>query len=114
MLTLLNGQVVLDRPGGRGSIHWHCVETKGWLGLQNPVSGKFLGHDKQGRLSCFAAKHQLWEWFCVRAAPEGGYVLLLTHYERLWYVGSLEESGVNKLRKAERRENAIVWEFVKL
>src|SRR2546421_11330502 len=50
VLTLLDGQVVLGLLGGRGSIHWECVETSGWLGFRNLVTGKFLGHDgKKGR-----------------------------------------------------------------
>ncbi|KFY29347.1 hypothetical protein V493_02396 [Pseudogymnoascus sp. VKM F-4281 (FW-2241)] len=43
VITLLNGDVELSAPGGRGSIHWACVETNGWLGFQNLASGEFLG-----------------------------------------------------------------------
>lgn len=114
VITLLDGQIVLEPPGGRGSIHWACVESKGWLGFQNPVSGKFLGHDRNGILYCSAMRHQGWENFCVRMRPEGGYVLLMTHFERLWYVGSKVEHGVEKLAKVENMDNGIVWEFVKV
>jgi hypothetical protein len=115
VITLRDGQVVLARPGGRGSIHWACVETKGWLGFRNTVSGRFLGHDKKGRLCCSAEQHQGWENFCVRMTPEGGYVLLMTHFERLWYVGIMVEQGVEKLAKiGDRRFAGIVWEFVKV
>ena len=29
VITLRDGQIVLARPGGRGSIYWACMETKG-------------------------------------------------------------------------------------
>jgi hypothetical protein len=115
VITLLDGQIVLARPGGRGSTHWACVETKGWLGFQNPVSGRFLGHDARGVLCCSAGRHQGWENFCVRVRPEGGYVLLMTHFERLWQVAIKVEQGVEKLVKSENGgSDGIVWEFVKV
>jgi hypothetical protein len=115
VITLLDRQMVLARPGGRGSIHWACVETKGWLGFQNPVSGRFLDHDITGRLCRSAERHLGWENFCVRMRPEGGYVLLMTHFERLWHVGIRVEHGVEKLAKIENWESdGIVWEFVKV
>lgn len=114
VLTLRDGQIALTQPGGRGSIHWACVETKGWLGFRNVVSGKFLGHDSKGRLYCSAERHQGWEYFCVRMRPPGGCVLLMTHYERLWHVGIKVEQGVEKLAKiGDGGSGGIVWEFVK-
>lgn len=79
MITLLDGQIMLTQADGRGSIYWECVETKGWLGFRNIVSGGFLGHDIEGTLRCSAEQHQGWEYFCARARPEGGFVLLMTH-----------------------------------
>jgi hypothetical protein len=115
VITLLDGQIILAQPGGRGCIHWSCVETKGWLGFQNPVSGRFLGHDAKGRLCCSAERHQGWENFCVRMRPKGGYVLLMTHFERLWHVGIKVEQGVEKLAKSGNGgSDGIVWEFVKV
>ncbi len=116
MITLLDGQIVLNPPGGsRGSHHWACVETKGWLGFQNPVSGRFLGHDARGNLCCSAGRHQGWENFSVRRTPEGGYLLLMTHFERLWHVGVKEDQGVEKLAKlGDGASDGIVWEFIKV
>ena len=115
VITLLDGQTVLTQLGSRGSIHWECVETKGWLGFRNIVSGKFLGHDSKGRLCCSAEGHKSWEYFCTRMRPEGGCVLLMTHYERLWHVGMKEEEGVEKLAKIkEGGSDGLVWEFVKV
>jgi hypothetical protein len=115
VITLLDGQILLAWQGGRGSIDWECVETKGWLGFRNTVSGRFLGHDAKGRLCCSADRHQGWENFCVRMRPEGGYVLLMTHFERLWRVGIKVEQGMEKLAKIDNgKSDGIVWEFVKV
>jgi len=105
----------MARPGGRGSIHWSCEETKGWLGFRSPISGKYLGHNKQGRFSCFAKGHYEWEYFSPRMSPDGGYVLLMTHWERLWYVEVVEQDGVRKPAKTDRgMQYATIWEFIKV
>jgi hypothetical protein len=115
VLTLQDGQIVLAPPGGPGSIHWSCVETKGWLGFRNSVSGRFLGHNARGRLLCAAERQQGWENFCVRLRPDGGYVLLMTHFERLWHVGIKVERGVETLEKiGDGGNGGIIWEFVKI
>ena len=115
VLTLRDGQIMLTESNGRDSVYWRCVESKGWLGFQNTVSGKFLGHDAKGKLCCSAERHRSWEYFCVRMRPEGGCVLLMTHYERLWHVGIKEEEGVEKLAKiGEGGADGIVWEFARV
>ena len=114
VIMLLDGKIVLTKPGGRGSIHWTCIETKGWLAFRNTVSGKFLGHDKKGNLHCWAENPDRWEYFDARMTPEGGCVLLMTHYERLWHVGIRREGDVEKLAKiGEGGSSGIVWEFAK-
>ena len=115
VITLVEGQISLSQPGGRGSIHWACMELKGWLGFRNTVSGKFLGHDSKGRLCCSVERHQGWECFCVRMRPEGGCVLLMKHYDQLWHVGIKVEEGVEKLAKiSEGGSGGMVWEFVRV
>ncbi|KAL8725440.1 MAG: hypothetical protein Q9181_006417 [Wetmoreana brouardii] len=115
VITLLEGEITLTQPGGRGSIYWICEETKGWLGFRNTVSGMLLGHDAKGMLCCSAKRHQSWEYFCVRMKPEGGCVLLMTHYSGLWHVGFKEEQGEKKLAKiGEGGSDGIVWEFAKV
>ena len=114
-LTLHDGNIALTPPDGPGSIHWVCVETKGWLGFRNTVSGKFLGHDKHGGLCCSAEHHQGWENFCVRARPEGGCVLLMQHWDRLWHVGTKVEQGVDKLAKiGDGGAGGMAFEFLKV
>ncbi|KAE9970336.1 hypothetical protein BLS_004971 [Venturia inaequalis] len=120
VITLLEGQVVLAKPGSRGSTQWDCIEKDGWLGFRNPVSGKLLGHDEPGRLRCVVDQHRDWEYFCVRMKPEGGFVLLLRNGgrgESLWQVGVKVEKGKKahegKLAKIQNG-NGIVWEFIKV
>ena len=113
VMTLLDGRILLTQPGGRGSIHWVCVETNGWLGFRNTVSGKFLGHDNYGNLSCFAQRHQGWEHFCSRSRPEGGCVLLMKHWwQSLLQIGIKEEQGEERLAKIENGDG-IALEFCK-
>ena len=116
VLTLLDGKVVLKRPGGPGSIHWACVESKGWLGFRNVVSGKFLGYNTYGELRCAADRHREWEQFCVRAVPDGGYVFLMTDFSKLLPVGWKAEKEVVVLAKLSEKKMAegIVWEFAKV
>jgi len=115
VLTLLDGQLILASPGTRGSIHWECIQTNGWIGFKNTVSGRFLGHDKVGRLRCISSAHEWWEYFCPRSTPDGGYVLMMTNYSKLWHVGSRVDDGKLVLAKiSEKSEDAMIWEFTKV
>ncbi|KAG8531237.1 uncharacterized protein KY384_004595 [Bacidia gigantensis] len=122
VITLLNGKVILAAPGGRGSIHWKCEESEGWLGFRNTTSGKLLGHDVNGNLHCSANKLDGWEFFQTRMNPDGGCILLLTHRwhafdtrVKLWHVGSKKEGGTEKLAKvAEGGTGGITWDFIKI
>ena len=115
VITLLDGQIVLAQPSNRGSIFWVCIETAGWLGFRNTVSGQFLGHDKKGKLCCASPKHNKWEYFCCRVKPKGGCVLLMTHWDEIWHVGIKVEQGVEKLAKiGDGKSDGIEWEFVKV
>jgi hypothetical protein len=115
VLALLNGNVILVQPGNkRASIHWECVENKGWLGFREPVSGLYLGYDMSGNLICQAKYQQGWENFVVRPRPDGGYVLFLTHWEKLWPVGLRTDHDGETLAKMESGTGSeFAWEFVK-
>ncbi|KAF2640673.1 hypothetical protein P280DRAFT_400249 [Massarina eburnea CBS 473.64] len=116
VITLIDGRVTLKAPGGWGSIYWECVENHGWLGFRAPASGQFLGHNMEGKLVCGANRQAGWENFCVRAKPEGGFVLFLTHWEKLWVVGADEGGeGEKQLMKVSGGvDEGIVWDFVKV
>ena len=113
VITLQGGQILLAKPGSVGNSYWECVESDGWLGFRDPGSGRFLGHDRSGKLCCVAPQHHGWEHFCVRHKPEGGYSLLMRHWDKLWQVGIAEEEGVEKLAKIEDSKG-LTWEFSKV
>ncbi|KAF2450961.1 hypothetical protein P171DRAFT_427228 [Karstenula rhodostoma CBS 690.94] len=114
LLTLLDGVVRLHPAGTPGSaFHWSCHERNGWMGFKNVAAGRWLGFDPSNTLQATATAHQGWEDFCVRFMPDGGYVLLMTHWSQLWPVKRKNENGVQKLGKAEAPvKHGLVWEFV--
>lgn len=114
VLTLHGGRIILSQPADRAS-HWDCVETDGWLGFRNGVSGAYLGRDWWLQLRCSTGWHQLWERFHVRVRPEGvGSVLLMEHWG-LKRVGWKVDGGVRILAVIENWEaDEMVWEFVEV
>jgi hypothetical protein len=120
VITLSSGRVTLSPPGGppslSGSIHWDCVDINGWVGFRNRVSGTWLGYDKGGTLICGAGRPQEWEQFCVRAVPDGGFILLMTHWHALKPVGVSGKLGDEKLVKLGNGKtlDGTVWKFVKV
>ncbi|KAJ2896165.1 hypothetical protein MKZ38_005772 [Zalerion maritima] len=121
-----NGAVNLMSPQGSfslyrhgllttdGSSHWECVESKGWLGFRNAESGRYLGHDHGGNLVNRAVDHKGWENFVSEHSADGGYILKMTHYERLWHLGVVGESeGEPRLAKMDYGI-PLVWEFIKV
>ncbi|KAI9650092.1 hypothetical protein NHQ30_000105 [Ciborinia camelliae] len=113
LLTLNVGRVVLTPAGAnRGSsIHWRCVEEKGWLHFQNVASGCYLGYNTSRDVICSATRPDGWERIVARPTPSGGYYLLMTHWERLWRVGA---QGENLVKIGEGWGEVLVWEFVKV
>lgn len=62
-----------------------------------------------------AERHQTWEYFCARMRRDGGCVLLMTHYDKLWHVGIKVEDGVEKLAKIEEGGvDVIFWGFIQV
>ncbi|KAH7562522.1 hypothetical protein BM1_02042 [Bipolaris maydis] len=43
VITFLDGEIILDKPGGFGTFRWRCVERRGWLGFRDPVSARYMG-----------------------------------------------------------------------
>ncbi|KAF2497578.1 hypothetical protein BU16DRAFT_318274 [Lophium mytilinum] len=123
VITFQQGRIVLGPLGSHSMTRWRCVENKGWLGFQDPASGMFLGYDKNEELCCTASGQNIWENFSVRQKPEGGYLLLMTHYDNwimlLWNdlrpVGIKVENGSEKLAVVEDWESdSTAWQFVRL
>ncbi|KAH6718834.1 hypothetical protein BKA61DRAFT_712820 [Leptodontidium sp. MPI-SDFR-AT-0119] len=96
--TFIIRSVVLAPPGGRGSIHWACVETEGWLGFWNCISNKFLCYDWNGRLKCSAEQHHGWRHFSIAPVPpKGGYIVQMLDWFKLRPIVIDAENGVQKL-----------------
>ncbi|ESZ98327.1 hypothetical protein SBOR_1320 [Sclerotinia borealis F-4128] len=122
LLTLSSGTIFLGPPGNQHeSIHWKCIEDKGWFYFQNTASGCYLGHNFHGNIICSSKKHYGWERFSVRLRPEGGYYLMMMHFDRLWKVGikggilaKIAEGESGLVREGEEEGEVIVWEFVKV
>ncbi|KIX08704.1 uncharacterized protein Z518_03361 [Rhinocladiella mackenziei CBS 650.93] len=115
VLTLLDGKIVLAHRDNRGSIHWVCMETEGWLGFRNPVSGKYLGYSNNGTLCCSVEWQREHEHFTVRPMQEEGYVLLMTRRGSLRAVGIKEANGMECLATInEGVSGGLVWEFIKV
>jgi hypothetical protein len=117
-MTLLNGEVKLDKPGGLGTFRWRCVERDGWIGFQDPASAMYLGYDGQRWLQCTARKHDAWEYMCARKRPEGGYVLLVLVRWSLIPLGVYEnekEGGMElRVKIADWKADGIAWDFVEV
>lgn len=113
VITLVDGHVVLASPGGRGSIHWECVESEGWYGFRDVVSNKFLCHGWDGRINCSAEQHNGWRHFTVTPMAEGGFIMQMLDWWTLRPVVVAPENGLQKIaRTGDRLSKGIRWEFV--
>jgi hypothetical protein len=110
-ITMIDGRLSLETDAcATGSATWVCIENKGWFGFRNTASGKYMGHD--GRKNIYAVKnhHQAWEFFIARPCPDGGYLLLTTHYDLLLKM----RIGDDGRSLVAREDGGSVWEFIKV
>jgi hypothetical protein len=96
------------------------VEKDGWLGLQDPASAMYLGHNERW-LHCAVKKHSTWENICPRKRPEGGYVLLVMFGHRLVPLGACPdmkekamEQKVNLVKDTDWKDDGMVWDFIEV
>jgi hypothetical protein len=100
--------------GQRGA-HWRCHENSGmWLGFQNAVSGRFVGHNGREwhwRFHCRGEWHDQWEYFVTRQHPDGGHLLLVKHWNSFLPMRAADNGEL----VVERDTDAgTVWEFIKV
>jgi len=113
VLTLLDGNIVLAPPSGRGSILWECVESEGWFGFRNCVSGKFICHGWDARLKCSADQQDGWRHFTITPVPKGGYIMQMSDWWTLRPIVINAQNGVQKLgRTGNKLSEGIVWNFL--
>ncbi|KAI0177685.1 hypothetical protein BJ166DRAFT_507631 [Pestalotiopsis sp. NC0098] len=91
------------------SNRWLCVEKNGWLGLQEPKSGKFIGHGGSSALYAKADKFQAWECITTRDRPGGVYQLLVPHWLQLKMI-VVAEDGEGLIT---REHGKTLWRFLK-
>jgi len=100
VLTFRNGKIILDKPGGLGTFRWTCIQSRGWLGFQDPASAMKLGYDNGGWLRCTVKHHKDWEYICPRKRMQGGYLLLVYRNQELIPLKPcLESSDDRQIRK---------------
>ncbi len=118
VITFLDGQIILDKPGGLGTYRWRCVEKKGWLGFRDPASARYLGYDSEGWIRCAADAHNDWEYICPRKRPEGGYVLMALVRKELLPLGvhqqKTEKGWEQRIKIRDWNSSAIVWDFTEV
>ncbi|USP74128.1 hypothetical protein yc1106_01402 [Curvularia clavata] len=118
VITFLDGEVILDKPGGLGTFRWRCVEKEGWLGFRDPSSARYLGYDKEGWLRCAVKWHQDWEYICARKRPDGGYIPLVLVEMQLLPLGvrieETKDGAEDKVKIRNWDSEGIVWDFIEV
>jgi hypothetical protein len=118
VITFLNGEIILDKPGGLGTFRWRCVEKFGWLGFKDPASAQHLGYDEESRLRCAVDHHQDWEYICPRMRPDGGFVLMVLVEQQLLPLGAIAEESKNgtkqKVKIMDWLSEGVVWDFIEV
>jgi hypothetical protein len=118
VITFLNGEIILDKPGGLGTFRWNCVEKRGWMGFKDPASALHLGYDDKSFLRCVMAHHQDWEYICPRMRPEGDFVLMVLVNGELLPLGAYTEESENgvklKVKIMGWLSDGVFWDFVEV
>ncbi|KAF1987680.1 hypothetical protein K402DRAFT_330120, partial [Aulographum hederae CBS 113979] len=117
-VTLLSGEVVLASSSSLGSPHWKCMETHGWIGFRNVVSGKCLGRNEHDMLRCTVSQHKDWEYFLTMPTEEGNHVLLMTKDGKIrpvgWKTGKNDKGKLAMVEPRAADVEVLHWQFVKL
>ena len=118
VITFLDGEIVMDKPGGLGTFKWRCVEEKGWMGFKDPASAQYLGHHEHGVLFCKTPHHRNNEYICPRMRPEGGFVLLVRQGDHLRplsvFANESEKEIRRKVKIMDWSSEEIVWDFIEV
>lgn len=118
VITFLDGEITLDKPGGLGTFRWRCFEKEGWLGFRDPSSARYLGYNERGWLHCAVTWHQDCEYICPRKRPEGGYILLVLVKMQLRPLGVSTEKTKNgtkhRIKIQDWNSDGIVWDFIEV
>jgi hypothetical protein len=95
----------------RAEIQWLCIEEKGYFGLMNSKSGKYIGHDGNGSMQALVGQFNAWECITTRDLPSGGYKLLVPHWWNTLRTVVVAEDG----RKLVIRDHGdTLWDFIEV
>ncbi|PSN74595.1 hypothetical protein BS50DRAFT_642964 [Corynespora cassiicola Philippines] len=96
VMALVSGNVTLAEMGSPGSAqHWACIKgNDGRFGFRNLATGKLLGQNSKWNLVCSASNLKTWEEFRVKERSEGGYVLLMRHWDIIRPVGKQQNGDL--------------------
>ncbi|KAK9775844.1 putative Fascin domain-containing protein [Seiridium cardinale] len=106
-----DGLCLKDMQEGQDSSNrWLCVERSGWLGLQDPKSGKYMGHNGNGSVRAVATDFHAWECITTRDRPGGVYQLLVPHWWETLRTIVVAEDGESLIT---RQHGETLWRFLK-
>lgn len=106
-------RLVPENSGHGCGIYWLCVESDQMLlGFQNVVSGTFIGHKNNAVIfSALESLHGESESFCVRAHPDGGYVLLV---KQACGFLPMQICMDRWLKVGTNKDEGVAWEFIRV
>ncbi|KAI2478268.1 hypothetical protein Ptr902_10463 [Pyrenophora tritici-repentis] len=118
VITFLDGEVVMDKPGGFGTFRWRCVEERGWMGFKDPASAQYLGWHEHDLLFAKVHHHKNNERIFPRMRPEGGCVLLVCKGDSLRPLGVCADESKDgtkqKVKIAEWDSEGIFWDLIEV
>ncbi|KAI1174283.1 hypothetical protein F4777DRAFT_580100 [Nemania sp. FL0916] len=94
--------------------YWECVETCGWLGFRETVSGNYLGRGDHKDFRATVKHHKPWEWFVARGAGHTGYYYLQspgTGRNSLTWISIDTTTTSEALISVSCNTQAAIWEF---
>ncbi|KAF2749081.1 hypothetical protein M011DRAFT_324665 [Sporormia fimetaria CBS 119925] len=119
VLALRGDRLIMTPASAPDAIHWELVFEEGWYGLRNAASGRYVGYDPHNgsKLYCGVKKLGDWERMDFRHCPKGGYVIMMTFWEKKRPVRVVKEGKREVLVKDDRVkgvEGGTVFRFTKV
>ena len=101
------------RPSLKGhlsqvGIHWACVESDGWLGFRNTISGCYLARNHKDELGTDTPTHNDKGYFVVKPDPRGGQEVMVLQNQKLWRVTVADDHATLVLTEGK----GAAWDFV--
>jgi hypothetical protein len=113
-LTLTQNRLCLkDIDQGASGLRnrWLCVQENGWMGLQDPESGRYIGHDGRCGMRASATEFRAWEFIVPRDRPGGAYQLLVPYNWQSLRPIVVAEDGESLVM---RQHGDTQWRFIRV